>query len=216
MSPRSTSSSCSVPLERARWWPECHRVGRSRLCPASWVVALMLVAPMAGARGAECHVSLDLAGAEGRPGRRVVHEMRVGEVLQPFAATPLRVRNAGPHDVRLSFDGLPPRVLQRGQTEPDQGVLVRGVHLRRMECLATRAVSFSARQLPRSGVPLIWYGRRLPPYPDWAPASRPSSSRAIAVTGPSRAFQTHRARSIEALVALDLQGDLSCPVALRP
>jgi hypothetical protein len=221
MSLRYTPAPCGAPLPRPPSRPECQRLDRYGQCQTGWVeallwVVLMSVVPMAGASGAECHVSLELADARGRPGRRVVHEMRVGEVLRPFAATLLRVRNAGPHDVRLGFVGLPPRVLQRGQTEPDQGVLARRVRLRRMECLATRAVPFGALQLPRSGVPLIWYGQRVPSTTDWPSASRPGSTRALATPGSSRTGQPHRARSIEALVALDLQGDLSCPVALRP
>jgi hypothetical protein len=72
------------------------------------------------------------------------HQLRVGEVVRPLPLPLQRVRNQGPHDIRLSFDGAAPRVLQRGQSEPAQGSLPPAVRLTQVECLATRAPTAAA------------------------------------------------------------------------
>lgn len=87
----------------------------------------------------ECRWSVDRLRADGVP--TTPHQLRVGEIARPRPMPLLRVHNLGPHDIRLSFDGAPPRVLHQGQAEPAQGALAAGVRLTQVECLATRALA---------------------------------------------------------------------------
>lgn len=122
-----------------------------RLLLAGWVAGWL---PHAAA--SECGYRVE------PPAAGTVRLLRVGEVDRPSPAMPAsRVVNEGPHDIRISFDGLASRVLQRGQAEPATGRLAAGVRLTAVECLPSRAGAH-------------WLG---PPWPPTAPGAAGSARR---------------------------------------
>lgn len=121
----------------------------SPLAAATTTAALLaLVAAAVAARPAhassECSYRVEERGAAASPPLR---RLRVGEVDRSLPAQASRFVNEGLHDIRITFGGLAPRVLQHGQTEPARGVLAANVVAGSVECLPSRAGN------PRVGPP---------------------------------------------------------------
>lgn len=102
-------------------------------------MACALVAAMQAAAGpvlaavAECSYRVEGAGPDG-PRR-----LRVGDVDRAGLGPGLRIVNDGPHDLRIGFVGLAPRLLSAGQAEPARGRLPPRVAVTAIECLPSRA-----------------------------------------------------------------------------
>lgn len=107
-------------------------------------VASLPAWPAAAIAAGECRYAFGESGP--------VRLLRVGEVDRRIPTGPLRLRNLGPHDVRLEFSGAGPRQLPSDSSEPAQGHLPPGVALRSVECLPSRRAGRRRLQPARSGL----------------------------------------------------------------
>lgn len=119
--------------------------GRSLNAPSSRPGLLMLALLLAlavpravGAAAAAAECTFRVEGASPEQPRR----LRVGEISRSRLGPRVRIVNDGPHDVRISFDGLAPRLLAAGQAEPANGRLPPPVVVTAIECLPSRAGSW--------------------------------------------------------------------------
>lgn len=98
-------------------------------------LAALSLAPGQARAAATPECSYRVEGAAAPAWRR----LRVGEVDRARFGSRVRVVNDGPHDLRIGFDGLAPRLLSAGQAEPAQGHLPPHVEVTSIECLPSRA-----------------------------------------------------------------------------
>ncbi|MDO9092677.1 MAG: hypothetical protein Q8R98_19785 [Rubrivivax sp.] len=106
----------------------------------------------------------------GTPVQTVSRQLSIGEVARPELSRLVLVRNDGPHDIRVTFDGAAPRQLARGQTEPSQGRFSQAVVLRSVECLAARSARSPHTQgSDAAALPAPLFG---PPGPEPGPLRR--------------------------------------------
>lgn len=72
--------------------------------------------------------------------RTVTRTLSVGEIDRGLRPALFRLVNIGAHDIRVTFDGAPPRQLRRGEFEPAEGRFSSDVVLRSVECLPARSL----------------------------------------------------------------------------
>jgi len=118
--------------------------------PATTVVLIALAGATTAHAAAECSFRVEAGAAAAAPLSR---QLRVGEVDRVLPDRAARFVNDGPHDIRITFDSLAPRVLQRGQSEPRSGRLADDVRARSVECLPSRASAHRVGTLPASPSP---------------------------------------------------------------
>jgi hypothetical protein len=136
---------------------------RRLLSLAAALLAASFGTPAAAAN--ECRVSVGFHDGA-NPARReqmVTLVLSVGDVLPGSIARLAFVRNEGPHDVRLVFDGLPPLQLMRGQADPKLGSFATEVALKSVECLPAKTVTPLFMGFDwQAAVPRICHGAQSP------------------------------------------------------
>lgn len=107
------------------------------------VGALLAIAAFPARATDECKVVISHFGdgAARRTPMVTTTTLSVGDTTQQTFDWIEFLRNEGPHDVRVTFDGAPPRQLARNESAPPTGRYRDRVLLRRIECLPARSAS---------------------------------------------------------------------------